>query len=334
MLRIAPALLALPIVTFFALGSVPRVEAQGDASGDEETSTASGSNGGRRTSTSAGRTGTTTRSYRSTELEDEQAAMEERNPPPTRLSGFEPIELEDHTYVFLGAMVRALVVPTFIQNIFVAGGSTPINGGFGIFFNYRRNRFNVLLEAYYQSFYNEGFYRGVNDAETETEFIRSRLGVVMGNIGFGWAFDITDWFAFEFGFGLGLGGMIGDLYRQEAYRDSSGQYQACMGPDDPNGPGLWCESPVEQRNPANGRLDNGRVRGGTYQLTRGCNGEASGTCPNPHYFGEGGIPPIFFNVDLPRIAFRIKPLHQLQLRIEGAYNLYGFSFGSSAAFGF
>lgn len=259
-------------------------------------------------------------------------------------SGWEPQELQDETYIFAGAMVRALVVPTFIQNIFVAGGETPINGGFGLFFNYRRNAFNVILEAYYQSFYAEGYYRAQDDPVTETEFIRSRLGVVMGNIGFGWAFDITDWLAFELGFGIGLGGVIGDLYRQEAVQGPSGQWQPCTGPDGVSIGTGFCEGPIEARS-AEGRLDDRRRRGGTYQLTHACNYSRDpatgaeippgpGSCPNPHYFGEGGVPPIFFNIDLPRLALRIKPIHQLQIRLEGAYNLYGFSFGSSVGYGF
>jgi hypothetical protein len=50
--------------------------------------------------------------------------------------------------------------------------------GLAVDLNYRRNGFNVQLEAYYQGFGVDAFYRGAGKPEGETEFIRSRLGVV------------------------------------------------------------------------------------------------------------------------------------------------------------
>lgn len=340
--------IALASLLFFTLCLPGIAAAQDGAAGASASGSTSGS------STSGGSTRSSGGSASgAAALGDEQALFEEREAPPPRRSGFEPGELHDETYIFLGALARAMVVPTFIQNLFVAGGETPVNGIGGLYFNYRKNGFNVQLEVYYQSMYVDGFYRGTNDPLTETEFVRSRLAVVLGVIGFGWAFDITDWLAFELGFGLGFGGVIGDLWRQEAY-PSGGGWRACDGPADPNNP-TYCESTPnwEERGGVQGRLDDTRVRGGTYQLssvactptdlngdgridagecTRGA--PTPGTGPNPHYFGDGGIPPIFGTVDLPRLALRIKPLHQLQIRLEAAYNLYGFSFGGSLGYGF
>jgi len=300
------------------------------------------SSGGSGTSSSSGGS---SGGSRASALTDEQALIEEGAAPDAPRSGFEPGELQNETYLFLGAMARALIVPTFIQSLFVAGGATPINGVGGLYFNYRHNGFNVQIEAFYQSMYNDGFYRGTGDPEFETEFIQSRLGVVMGEILFGWAFDITDWLAFELSFGLGGGGVIGSLMRQEAYPTSSGAWAACAGRNmaatgDTTTPAStvasYCEDSLELRNPANGRLDDDRIRGGTYQINEGRadGGVTSGNGPNPLYFGSGGIPPIFAVVDLPRFTFRIKPLHQLQIRIDAAYNGYGFSFGGSMGYGF
>ena len=64
------------------------------------------------------------------------------------------------------------------------------------------------------------------------------------------------------------------------------------------------------------------------------NSGAPGSTTSPFYFGGGGVPPVFASLDLPRIAFRFKPMHQMQIRIEAAYNLYGFSFGGSLGYGF
>lgn len=278
----------------------------------------------------------TTASTTSTEptgsLSDEQALLEEREAPPAQRSGFEPGEVEGETYIFVGLLARAQIIPYYpfeVASQIAYDYDTPVNGAGGVYFNYRRNGFNVLLEVYYQGMEWEGFVRSSGDPESETEYIRSRLGIVYGYVGFGWAFDLADWFAIELGFGLGLGGLIGDLYRQEAY-GGPGAWQACAGPDMPAGTasGDYCEASVERPNPENGRLDDGRVRGGTYGLGVG------GTGPNPHYFGPGGVPPIFATIDLPRLSFRFKPIHQMQIRIDTAFNGYGISLGGSIGYGF
>lgn len=262
---------------------------------------------------------------------DEQALYEEGQVVESAESGIDPREVHDENYYFLGLFMRGQVVPQFITSLFVEAGETPFNGGFGLFFNWRRNGFNVQIEAFYQGMQVDAYYRGGGDPDTEFEFIQSRLGIVGGSIGFGWGFDIADWFAIELGFGIGFAGVVGDLYRQEAYRDAVGGLHTCSGVgrgdmgetlDASNG---YCEGPIETPGP-DGRLDDTRTRGGTYQIAQGT--------PNPFYFGDGGIPPLFFTIDLPRISFRFKPIRQIQIRVDTAYNLYGFSFGLSAGYGF
>lgn len=253
-------------------------------------------------------------------LSDEQALLEETHgPAETGESGFEPREREGVDYFFAGVLARGLIVPQFITSLFVAYGDTPVNGGFGAYFNYRKNGFNVQLEVVYQGFGVDAYYRGLDETDAEAEHIRSSLGLIYGNVSFGWAFDITEWFAFELGFGIGLGGLIGDLYRQAATRTAAGTFVDCEAPGRPAADcdnDEWPTAPNDRPGP----------NGDPYQITRGT--------PNPHYFGERGIPPMFFNIDLPRIAFRFKPIRQIQIRVEGAYNLYGFSFGGSIGYGF
>jgi hypothetical protein len=144
---------------------------------------------------------------------------------------------------------------------------------------------------------------------------------------------VTEWFAFDIGFGLGFGGMVGNLTRTEAYRATgTRELQACTGPGTPAASG--CESPLELRG-SNGRLDDTRQRGGTYQeLSTGDPTIDARNGPNPWYFGDGGVPPMFFWLDLPRIGVRFKPIRQVQIQLNGGYNLYGFNFGGSIAYGF
>lgn len=268
-----------------------------------------------------------------TALSDEQAVLEEDAPVEAHDDGLDPTERPNTDNFSLGVIMRGVVIPDFIQGLFVSyRGPTPVNMGMGGYFNWRRNGFNVIAEVWYAGFQNQGYYRDASDPDTETEMIQSHLGVIFGNFVFGWAFDVTNWFAIELGLGLGFGGLVGDMYRQEARPVAGGQYgyASCRGTGD--GDPAYCEGPpVEMPNPATGRLDDNRVHGGTYQIE---NNGAAGTGPSAFYFGGGGVPPMFFWVDLPRIGVRFRPIRQIQIRLDGGYNLYGFNFGGSVGYGF
>lgn len=276
------------------------------------------------------------------ELTDDQAIYEERTGGTEAVSndGTDPRERPDTDYFFLGAFARGVIVPGFIQGLFVqrseglGSSGEPVNMGAGASFTWRRNGFGVTAEVWYLGFGTQAYYHGLNAADTEFEFIDSSLGAIFGNFLFGWSIDVTDWFAFDIGFGLGFGGMVGNLYRTEAYRDSATDTLArCSGPNSPAS-GAYCEGPVELRG-TNGRLDDSRVRGGTYQRTGDPNiDNLANNGANPWYFGDGGVPPMMFWIDLPRVGVRIKPIRQIQIQLNGGYNLYGFNFGGSLAYGF
>lgn len=122
------------------------------------------------------------------ELSDEQALLEEQASPERRDDGLDPREDENRDYFFVGALARALVLPSFPFEVggvsFPNGYDVPVNGAFGAYFNYRRNGFNIQLEVFYQGMGWNGFLRGTNDPIGETEYIESNLGVVYGHFGF------------------------------------------------------------------------------------------------------------------------------------------------------
>ncbi|MCX7808530.1 MAG: hypothetical protein N2515_07965, partial [Deltaproteobacteria bacterium] len=249
-------------------------------------------------------------------LSDEQAVAEEGGKPKgltTKQDPLDPTEIEDVSYYHFGGILRGVVVPTFIQQIFVdyssGQGSTgePLNLGVGGYFNWRKNGLGVTLEVWHLGFYAKGYYKGKNDGESEWEFVESDLSVLFGSFLISWAVNVASWFAIDIGFGLGFGGVLGDLWRTEAWRDNAtGRLNVCNGPGMPMS-GDYCENSLELRSSA-GRLDDARQRGGTYQRHKTEDpAQDSRNGPNPHYLGSGGVPPIFFWVDLPRIALRFKP---------------------------
>jgi hypothetical protein len=260
-------------------------------------------------------------------LNDDQAELEEVAPVETVDDGISPGERPDTDYFFLGAFMRALFVPDFIQGLFVSyEGGTAINGAGGAYFGWRRNGFNVIAEVWYAGFGHQGFYHGSGADDSEYESVQSNLGVVFGSFLFGWTIPVTEWLGIDIGFGLGFGGMTGNLTRTEAYRDrtvAGAPLRECADVGTPDA--TYCEGPREMANPTTGRLDDTRLEGGTYQRLTGT---------NPFYFGDGGVPPVFFWLDLPRIGVTIRPIRQIQIRLDGGYNLYGFNVGGSIGYGF
>lgn len=245
-------------------------------------------------------------------LGDEQARMEEEAPIEESTDNLDPFEEEDQDYFFLGAFYRQVIIPGFIQELFVEGGIDGFNPGFGLQFLWRKNNFNVSANVWWNNAQGDGYFRAQGDPRTDTEFVDVDLGVVFVNAEFMWSFPITDWFAFELGFDLGFGFIYGDLVRTEARESSpgAGDWEPCDGPS-----GGYCEAPAPDPCYAN--------NGGHYD------------CREPNWFTEGGDTPFIFPwVTLPHVALRFKPIHQLQIRIDGGYGLYNFFFGGGVSYGF
>jgi len=271
------------------------------------------------------------------ELGDEQATLEETEPPATADNGIDArFDETNHDYYSVGFFGGGVLIPGALIAAFVNyQGSNPLNGTIGGYFSWRKNGLTLNVEVGYVGLGADGFYRGLSAVEQDMEFVRSQLGVVFGQLSFQWAVPVTPWFAVDLGIGVALGGMTGNLYRQEATPDTSQQYgwSACSGVGvGPGGQsGSFCEGPVERPNASTGRLDDGRVHGGTYQIQ---NNGAPGTGANPFYFGDGGVPPIFGWLQLPRVTARFTPIRQLQIRLDVSYNLYGIGFGGSLGYQF
>lgn len=241
---------------------------------------------------------------------------EEEEEEPAPQSPFDPHELEGESYHHVGVFARGIIAPQFIQNLFVDGGVTALNVGVGGFYNYRKDGLNIIAEVWWAGFYGTGPFKALNEEAPGMEMIESELSVVFGNIVLMWSIPIASWLAIEIGFGLGFGGVFGGMYRTEAYRtDGNSPWTACTGPGNP-AIGVDGEAFCDPR-----EADGGE---GHYQRLDG---------PQEYNF-SGGVPPLWFWVDLPRVAVRIKPLRQLQIRVEGGFAAYAFHFGGSLAFGF
>ncbi len=235
---------------------------------------------------------------------------EDDEDPEPQQSAIDPHELPGHSYHHVGVFARGLFVPQAIQNLFVSGGANALNVGTGVFYNYRRDGLNIMAEVWWAGFHTQSFFKGRNDMPTEYEWVESELNAVFANIVLMWDLNITDWLAFEIGFGIGFGGVYGGLYRTEAH-PAAGGYAPCVAPGNPDP--VYCDA--SSQTGGVGSYDRLQRRSQPYNFS-------------------GGVPPMFFWLDLPRVAVRIQPMRQLQIRVEGGYALYALYFGGSLAFGF
>jgi hypothetical protein len=232
---------------------------------------------------------------------------EEAEPSP-----FDPHERPGDSLYHFGVFGRGIFAPQFFQNLFATGGTNALNAGAGVFFNYRRDGFNILAEVWWAGFYATAPFRGLDETDFETEWLESELEVVFVSFAFMWSVPIASWLAFEIGLGLGFGGVFGGLWRTEAYPDpnSPSGWRPCPAPGVPSAE--YCDPPAPAGEGSYDRLD----------------GE-----PEPYNFA-GSVPPIWLWLDLPRVALRIKPIRQLQIRVEAGVAGYAVHFGGSLAVGF
>jgi hypothetical protein len=286
-------------------GAAPADDTTPDVSPEQAATSSSGA------SSSGPTSGTTVINIHERDRDRDRDDEEEEAP---QQSYFDPHELEGESYHHVGVFARGIIAPQFIQNLFVQGGLTALNVGVGGFYNYRKDGLNIIAEVWWAGFYGTGPFAALNESLDAMEMVESELQVVFGSIALMWSITLTSWLAIEVGLGLGFGGVFGGLYRTEAYPEGSG-WTACRGPDDPNDPANYCDA-----------------REGTEANAEGHYQRVDGT-PNPYNF-SGGVPPLWFWIDLPRVAIRIKPLRQIQIRVEGGFAAYAFHFGSSLAFGF
>ena len=77
-------------------------------------------------------------------LGDDQADVEDEAPGETVRESTDPFEEANTDYFFLGGFYRHVIIPGFIQELFVEGGIDGSNPGAGLSFNYQRNNFNIV----------------------------------------------------------------------------------------------------------------------------------------------------------------------------------------------
>jgi len=250
----------------------------------------------------------------SVDLSDDQHATEEEMGTGAQgRSSTDPFEDPHQEYYFVGAFYRHIIIPEFLLGLFLDEASGSDFPSFGAEFTYRKDGFDIVGSLFLARPEGQGPMRASGDPIEDTEWVETDLWAVFVSGTFLWSTSFTDWFAIEYGVGVGLGVVIGDVYRWEAYPDAEGNYQKCNREGDPNA--RFCESP------------------GTYEPNQCGDGTGHYGCHEGQWSSGGDVPNVVPWLALPHLALRFKPIKQLMMRVEGGFGL-GFFMGASAAYGF
>lgn len=218
--------------------------------------------------------------------------------------GGSPVELPGRTYYFVGARYRLIVVPKFIVGLFSDGGKTVSVQSGGAEFGIRKDGFEYNLGAWLAAYsMDPTTFKAKSDGEDAWELVESKIKILYLTADFMWTHDFSPEFGLNYGMGAGLGLVFGPLYRNQAYRNMSGDYVECTGPGNPN-------------------------------FADYCGDD------NKHYndyeepsWADGGSKPIVFPWFAAQTGFRYKPHRNFVARLDAGFGLSGFFIGVGGDYG-
>jgi hypothetical protein len=214
-----------------------------------------------------------------------------------------PVEEKGKTYQFVGARYRAIIVPKFIIGLFADGGDTVVVHSGGAEFGIRKDGFEYDFGAWLASYAMDPTpFKATSDGPDAWELAESKIKVLYLTADFLWSHPFSPELALNYGMGAGIGFVWGDLLRNQAYKNSAGDYVKCNDPGSP--PGIYC--------------------GGD----------------NKHYhdykepsWADGGQKPIVFPWLALQTGLRYKPHKKFVGRLDLGFGLSGFFLGVGADYG-
>jgi hypothetical protein len=166
---------------------------------------------------------------------------------------------------------RGVILPKFIENIFVDGGREMFVPGVGVALGIPAGSVDVVTSLTYMNFsLSDTPFKGPSAPDTEWEIDRSTLQALLVEVDLTWSIPLDsakDWNV-RLGGGLGVGwAFAGELYRNQAYpvNGKPGDpytYLKCQGPNNPRGTYRYCNSLDKDAKFYNGYADPSWFSGG------------------------------------------------------------------------
>lgn len=199
------------------------------------------------------------------ELVQKTDAEDELSGPPEP----DPLAAEEEEWpdlqLFVGARYRMLVVPqALIQAFGVDGGKDFLLHGVGVELGISQKNFELVFSPWFVDYgFDDVPFKGVNDNHESWEFIQSNLKALYLTVDLLWRFNFSRSVSWTLGGGAGIGLVLGDLTRTEAYwgegtsptspRDPHANLQRCPNPPvSAVAPALNGGVPNQQECPADG----------------------------------------------------------------------------------
>jgi len=306
----------------------PRAFAQAQDTGGTTTVTTGGTGGTGGTGSTA-TTGTTAGTGTTAVVEDDNS----------RITNV--LEEKGKGYYFLGVNYRVNLIPAFIINLFVDQGPNLVaTSTIGLSFDYRKDHFSIIPCLNFSDYTMAPIlFLQKNKSPTDPGdwgVVQSQLQAVYLTVDLLWSVPLvkTGQVDFEFGFAVGLGGVFGNLYNTWVADAPTGGNQY-NNPINQNQPFYQCIAAMNPPTGQGGCLASnhsgatvGQEKVGTGNGYRERNWFDSG--PN----GSGSVPTIFPWLELPILGFRIKPIKELEMRLQGGFSITGFFFNFAAYYGF
>lgn len=200
---------------------------------------------------------------------------------------------------FVGVQWRQLIIPAFVQQVFLDEAPTVFQPTFQLVATKRNSEnFSLVFGLGYASYAADGLYRAKGDPVEDTEWLKSNLGLLHGTVSALWASNINEYLDFEYGIGGELGIVTGELRRSEASK-VTGTWQPCAGIGNPDP--FYCSAPSVAYD----------KKGEHYNVV------------------EKRIPPVFLLPTLFQMGLRFTPTPQVAIKLEAAYATAAFWFGAS-----
>ncbi|HEX7664661.1 MAG TPA: PEGA domain-containing protein [Polyangiaceae bacterium] len=235
--------------------------------------------------------------------------------PPEDTSSSNVVERPGKTYLFIGARYHGTVLPKFVLNAFISGGTTVYQNSAGIELDVRKDNFSIIPSIDFAEygmgdtlFLQKG--KDPNDGSYWSN-IHSQIKGIYVNVDFLWSAKVNKYVDFEYGAGFGLGVLFGTLETSWVYSNQNGQYVSDTGAH-------FSECVTEKDSP---------------QCTRASHQNSDVAKVNhyhePFWSGGGSIPNVFPQLVVPQFGVRIKPVREMEMRVGLGVSVTGFFFGVS-----
>jgi hypothetical protein len=221
------------------------------------------------------------------------------------------------------------IVPAFLINLFVdQGPNTVLTSTIGVSLDIRKDHFSIVPGINYTEYGFDPtlFLQKGKDATDPGNWglVHSTLKAIYVTVDLLWSVPIAKQgqVDFEFGFSAGIGGVFGDLYNTWVTPSNNGTNPY---PSQSSGSFYQCQTTGLAGCNANNHQNSTVNKVGPGAGYR-----------EPNWFdgGGGSVPTVFPWLSLPILGLRIKPIKQLEMRLNGGFSVTGFFANFAMYYGF